>query len=86
RAWKQSRSANGGSSRCRMMRARRIWKRSRVSMMVGQVATAAPKGFKKGATIDEEGLEAVEKREWWKFAVQDDARQADLEAVKGQYD
>jgi len=55
-------------------------------MLVGQVATAAPKGFKKGAEIDEAGLESVEKREWWKFAVADDARQADLEAVKGQYD
>jgi DNA-directed RNA polymerase subunit beta len=55
-------------------------------MLSGQVATAAPKGFKKGATIDDAGLESVEKREWWKFAVADDARQADLEAVKGQYD
>jgi DNA-directed RNA polymerase subunit beta len=55
-------------------------------MLVGQVATAAPKGFKKGVEIDEAGLESVEKRDWWKFAVADDARQADLEAVKGQYD
>lgn len=55
-------------------------------MLLGHVATGAPKGVKKGATIDEEVLASVERHEWWKFAVQDDARQADLEAVKAQYD
>ena len=55
-------------------------------MLVGQVATASPKAIKKGATIDEASLSEVESFEWWKIAVQDDARQADLEAVKGQYD
>jgi DNA-directed RNA polymerase subunit beta len=55
-------------------------------MLIGQVATASPKAIKKGATIDEESLSEVESFEWWKIAVQDDARQADLEAVKGQYD
>ena len=55
-------------------------------MLVGQTATAAPKGFKKGSVIDLEGLEEVERFEWWKFAVKDDKVQADLEAVKAQYD
>jgi DNA-directed RNA polymerase subunit beta len=55
-------------------------------MLLGQTATAAPKGVKKGATIDAETLESVERHEWWKFAVKDDAVQANLEAVKGQYD
>ncbi len=55
-------------------------------MLVGQVAAAAPKGFKKGAEITPEELEEVEKWEWWKFAVADDARQVQLEAVKAQYD
>ncbi|WCT74214.1 DNA-directed RNA polymerase subunit beta [Sphingomonas naphthae] len=55
-------------------------------MLLGQTASAAPKGVKKGGTIDEELLESVEKREWWKFAVADDSRQADLEAVKAEYD
>jgi len=64
---------------------RATWSRLR-EMLIGQVATAAPKGIKKGVTIDAALLEEVEKHEWWKFAVQDDARQADLEAVKGQYD
>ncbi|HEY1604814.1 MAG TPA: DNA-directed RNA polymerase subunit beta [Allosphingosinicella sp.] len=55
-------------------------------MLLGQTATAAPKGVKKGATVDEAGLEEVEPYEWWKFAVKDDKVQADLEAVKAQYD
>ncbi|MEA3062467.1 MAG: DNA-directed polymerase subunit beta, partial [Sphingomonadales bacterium] len=38
-------------------------------MLVGQTATAAPKGFKKGATVDEAGLNEIETFEWWKFAV-----------------
>ena len=55
-------------------------------MLIGQVATAAPKGLKKGETIDAQGLSEVESHEWWKIAVQDDRVQADLEAVKIQYD
>jgi DNA-directed RNA polymerase subunit beta len=64
---------------------RATWSRLR-EMLVGQVATAAPKGIKKGVTIDAELLESVDNHEWWKFAVEDDARQSDLEAVKVQYD
>src|SRR3546814_15399952 len=55
-------------------------------MLVGQVATAAPKGVQKGAELTEELLNEVERYEWWKFAVADDARQSGLEAVKAQYD
>jgi DNA-directed RNA polymerase subunit beta len=55
-------------------------------LLVGQVATSAPSGLTKGAEITEASLSEVESHEWWKIAVQDDARQADLEAVKGQYD
>jgi DNA-directed RNA polymerase subunit beta len=55
-------------------------------MLVGQTATASPKGIKKGAVIDDAGLTEVETFEWWKFAVKDDKAQADLEAVKVQYD
>ncbi len=55
-------------------------------MLVGQVTSAAPKGVKKGEAITEELLEEVEKHLWWKFAVEDDAVQSDLEAVKVQYD
>src|SRR3546814_3521294 len=55
-------------------------------MLLGQTATAAPKGVKKGSDITEEVLDSVEKHEWWKFAVKDDKVQADLEEVKSQYD
>jgi DNA-directed RNA polymerase subunit beta len=55
-------------------------------MLTGQTATAAPKGVRKGGTIDEELLGSVEPHEWWKFAVKDDSVQADLEAVRAQYE
>jgi DNA-directed RNA polymerase subunit beta len=55
-------------------------------MLVGQTATAAPKGVKKGVEITTELLDETERYDWWKFAVADDGRQANLEAVKAQYD
>ncbi|SFK16289.1 DNA-directed RNA polymerase subunit beta [Sphingomonas sp. NFR04] len=64
---------------------RATWSRLR-EMLLGQVATGAPKGLKKGVTIDDDLLDSVDRHEWWKFAVQDDAMQGNLEAVKGQYD
>ncbi|NNM76990.1 DNA-directed RNA polymerase subunit beta [Sphingomonas sp. ID1715] len=64
---------------------RATWSRLR-EMLLGQVATAAPKGVKKGSSIDDALLNEVERHEWWKFAVQDDRVQADIEAVKAQYD
>jgi len=55
-------------------------------MLVGQTASAAPKGVKKGTVIDEELIESIERHEWFKFAVADDNMQSQLEAVKAQYD
>ncbi len=55
-------------------------------MLLGHVVAAAPKGIKKGTAIDEAVLGEAERHEWWKFAVADDARQTQLEAVKAQYD
>jgi len=55
-------------------------------MLLKQTVTAAPKGVKKGAKIDDAALEAVQPHEWWKIAVKDDKRQADVEALKAQYD
>ncbi len=55
-------------------------------MLIGQIASAAPKGLKKGTEITGELLDEVERHEWFKFAVADDNMQAQLEAVKGQYD
>jgi DNA-directed RNA polymerase subunit beta len=64
---------------------RATWSRLR-EMLLGQTASAAPKGIKKATKIDAALLETIEHFEWWKFAVEDDARQSDLEAVKTQYD
>jgi len=64
---------------------RATWSRLR-EMLLGQTASAAPKGIKKGVEIDAALLDSVDHFEWWKFAVADDARQSDLEAVKAQYD
>ncbi|MDP5281281.1 DNA-directed RNA polymerase subunit beta [Sphingomonas sp. DG1-23] len=64
---------------------RATWSRLK-EMLIGQVATATPKGLKKGAAIDADLLDSVDRHEWWKFSVQDDAMQANLEAVRGQYD
>ncbi|MEL1251575.1 DNA-directed RNA polymerase subunit beta [Aurantiacibacter gilvus] len=55
-------------------------------MLSGQTASAAPKGVKKGTVIDDAVLDEVDRHEWFKFAVADDNMQAQLEAVKGQYD
>ena len=55
-------------------------------MLTGQTASAAPKGVKKGAEITDEVLEGVERHEWFKFAVAEDGRQAQIEAIKAQYD
>jgi DNA-directed RNA polymerase subunit beta len=55
-------------------------------MLLGQTVSSAPKGVKKGVVIDEDVLGEAERHEWFKFAVADDQRQGQLEAVKTQYD
>ena len=64
---------------------RATWSRLK-EMLLGQTATSAPKGVKKGVLIDEDVLDGVDRHEWWKFGVADDRVQSDLEAVKAQYD
>ncbi|WP_033921556.1 DNA-directed RNA polymerase subunit beta [Sphingomonas sp. 37zxx] len=64
---------------------RATWSRLK-EMLLGQTATAAPKGVKKGVVIDDALLDSVERHEWWKFGVADDGVQSNLEAVKVQYD
>ena len=55
-------------------------------LLIGQVSSAMPKGYKKGDVITETMLVDMERGDWWKVAVADDAVQAGLEATKGQYD
>jgi DNA-directed RNA polymerase subunit beta len=64
---------------------RATWSRLK-EMLIGQTATGAPKGMKKGGVIDADLLDSVDRHEWWKFAVADDKMQGDLEAVRAQYD
>ncbi len=54
--------------------------------LTGQTIAAAPKGIKKGDVITAEMLDDQPRREWWKFAIADDVAQADIEALKGQWD
>jgi DNA-directed RNA polymerase subunit beta len=55
-------------------------------LLIGQASSAMPKGYKKGDVITEAMLTEMERGDWWKVAVADDAAQASLEAIKGQYD
>jgi DNA-directed RNA polymerase subunit beta len=55
-------------------------------MLIGQTVSAAPKGVKKGGEITAEMLEEIDRHEWFKFAVAEDSRQQQIEAVKSQYD
>jgi len=55
-------------------------------LLIGQVSSAMPKGYKKGDVITEDMLVEMDRGDWWKVAVADDAAQSGLEAIKGQYD
>jgi DNA-directed RNA polymerase subunit beta len=55
-------------------------------LLIGQTSSAMPKGYKKGDVITEVMLTDMERGDWWKVAVADDAVQSGLEAIKGQYD
>ena len=55
-------------------------------VLLGQTVAAGPKLVKKGVVIDDALLDEHPRRDWWKFGVADDARQADLEALKQQWD
>ncbi len=55
-------------------------------MLLGQTASATPASAKKGSEITSELLEGIERHEWFKFAVAEDGRQVQIEAVKSQYD
>jgi DNA-directed RNA polymerase subunit beta len=55
-------------------------------MLRGQAGTSGPKGFKKGAEITDEVLEASPRAQWWQFATADDALMSEIEALRAQYD
>jgi DNA-directed RNA polymerase subunit beta len=55
-------------------------------LLIDQETSAVPKGLKKGDVVTEDMLVALDRSDWWKLAVVDDASQAALEAIKAQYD
>ncbi|TVR06737.1 MAG: DNA-directed RNA polymerase subunit beta [Salinarimonadaceae bacterium] len=60
---------------------------SRVAdLLVGQVAIAGPKGFRKDTELSRDSLNEYPRSQWWAFALADDARMAELEAIQKQYD
>ena len=54
-------------------------------MLVGKDAAAGPKGFKAGK-IAVSDLEAVSERSWWDIALKSEKSQAELDALRDQFD
>jgi DNA-directed RNA polymerase subunit beta len=55
-------------------------------MLIGKVAVAGPKAFKKGGKIDRETLDEYPRSQWWQFAVSNDKMMSEIEALRTQYD
>ena len=57
-----------------------------IEMLVGKVAIAGPKGFKKETQLSREVIEEYPRSQWWAFAVEDDRLMGEIEAIRKQYD
>ncbi|NIX78452.1 DNA-directed RNA polymerase subunit beta [Microvirga terricola] len=55
-------------------------------ILIGQTGVAGPKGFKKDAKITRELINEYPRSQWWQFAVDNDARMTEIEAMQKQYD
>ncbi|PWW03593.1 DNA-directed RNA polymerase subunit beta [Hoeflea marina] len=55
-------------------------------MLDGKVAIAGPKSFKKGSVVQQASMSDYPRSQWWTFAVEDEAAQGEIEALRGQYD
>ncbi|MEE8286630.1 MAG: DNA-directed RNA polymerase subunit beta, partial [Gammaproteobacteria bacterium] len=55
-------------------------------MLKGKKGTAGPKGFKKNTVINDEVLEENPRSQWWQFAVAEDKRMSEIEALRTQYE
>src|SRR5690606_14279021 len=55
-------------------------------MLTGNDVIAGPEGRKKGGELTREALVDFARSQWWKFAVEDEQVQSELEALRGQYD
>jgi len=56
------------------------------TLLLGQTATAGPKGMKTGVTITEKVLDSYTPGQWRHFAVEDDERQGQIEELNKQFD
>jgi len=54
--------------------------------LVGQTVASGPAGVKKKAKIDKALLEDLSRGQWWQIAVEAEKSQADIEALRKQYD
>ncbi|WP_085883568.1 DNA-directed RNA polymerase subunit beta [Oceanibacterium hippocampi] len=64
---------------------RNIYSRLR-DLLIGSDAVSGPKGFKTKVKIEAEALDALSRGQWWQVAIADEAKMADIEALKKQYD
>ncbi|WP_229428755.1 DNA-directed RNA polymerase subunit beta [Microvirga pudoricolor] len=55
-------------------------------ILSGQTGVAGPKGFRKDSALSRELLNEYPRSQWWQFAVADDARMTEIEAMQKQYD
>ncbi|TDX67178.1 DNA-directed RNA polymerase subunit beta [Methylosinus sp. sav-2] len=55
-------------------------------MLVGKVAIAGPKTFKKDQPLNQAILDEYPRSQWWTFVVEDDNLMSGIEAVRKQYD
>ncbi len=55
-------------------------------LLIGQSVAKGPKGFKTGAEVSKDLLKELTKGQWWQVAVKDEGRQADIEALRKQFD
>ncbi|MBI0162948.1 DNA-directed RNA polymerase subunit beta [Bartonella sp. M0283] len=57
-----------------------------IDMLNGKTAIEGPKGFKKGASLNEAVMNEFPRSQWWQFAVEDEKLQGEIEALRKQYD
>jgi DNA-directed RNA polymerase subunit beta len=55
-------------------------------VLIGRVAIAGPKGFKKDSQLTRELIDEYPRSQWWAFGVQDDKVMSEIEAMRKQYD
>ncbi|WP_349357392.1 DNA-directed RNA polymerase subunit beta [Stappia sp.] len=55
-------------------------------MLLGKVAVAGPKQFKKNTEVTGDVLNEFPRSQWWQIAVEDEKLMSEVEALRGQYD